>query len=87
MPHSEIYQHRVKYALYILVILISIIIVVIIIKQVLYKTEKFTNPNIASYKAELELFKSMQPDEQVQYINMSRDEKLAIYGSRLSDNK
>ncbi len=44
-------------------------------------------PSALDYQTELKLFKSMQPDEQVRYMNMTRDQKIAIYGSQLSPNK
>lgn len=48
--------------------------------------DKFDNKTISNFKSELALFKSLSPEEQVRYLNMTRDEKLSIYGKKLMNN-
>ncbi len=71
--------------------ILAIIVIIIVVVVVVYKkrkckqqfTERMTQIPIQKYKMELKLFKSMSPDEQINYLNMDRDQKLAAYGQQL----
>ena len=69
-------------------VFIVLVVVVCIIRFIPQNTKaNFTSPNVESffpmYEKELQLFDSMNSREQQEYLGMSRDVKLAKYGSKL----
>lgn len=53
---------------------------------ILGRKDTFTSMNgcaSSNYKKELILFQSMNPDEQIEYLNMSREEKIDKYHNAL----
>ncbi len=61
----------------IVVMVIIIIVLVVVLKH--HSKEGLTNPNNDEYKKELALFKSLSPDKQIEYLNMSKEDKMAVY--------
>jgi hypothetical protein len=60
------------------VILLAVVITAIVVPLRCHK-DCLTNPNNDEYHKELALFKSLSPDKQIEYLNMSKDDKIAVY--------
>lgn len=90
LQYNNVYKEKkCKHYMMIFLLAFLLIIVVWVVLAIFAKfanserQEAFSNGRMSNYEAELELFKSLQPDEQMRYLNMNRDEKMSIYGKQL----
>ncbi len=60
------------------VILLAVVITAIVVPLRHHK-DGLTNPNNDEYHKELALFKSLSPEKQIEYLNMSKEDKIAVY--------
>lgn len=67
-----------------ILILVALFTVIVVVSEKVIKKDGLSKESFhPQYEKELELFKSLNPNEQQEYLNMNRETKFAKYGKSL----